>query len=142
VRGSFVTYRDGALWIGEYKKPKGGTLRVVPLAAVAAAREPAGLGPDAVAREFALSPAAQGAAFAPDGTLWISRSSSQFGSLQRVDPKTGAVRAEYEMVAGLEDLGIGADGLIWSVSEAGSQRWHNWASYFPLVIAIDPRKLR
>jgi len=62
--------------------------------------------------------------------------------LQKVDPKTGAVLASYAAVAGIEDLGFDADGLLWAVSEAGSKRWHNWPTYYPILFSIDTRALR
>ena len=82
------------------------------------------------------------AAFAPDGTLWTSQSTSQEGWLQKVDADTGAVLAKYMVAAGIEDLAFDAAGFLWSVSEAGSQRWSNWPTYFPVIFRIDPTKLR
>ena len=142
LRGSFLAHRGDALWIGEYKRPGPGEIHELPLTAVEAAAEPAGLGPEHVRRSFPVAPKSQGAAFDADGFLWLSQSNSQEGALQKVDPATGAVLAGYEAVAGIEDLGFDADGMLWSVSEAGSRRWHNWPTYFPVLFSIDVGALR
>ena len=54
------------------------------------------------------------------GNLWMTLSSSKHGDLQKVDPASGKVLAQYDMVIGIEDLGFDEDGRLWSVSEAGS----------------------
>ncbi|MGA8006465.1 MAG: hypothetical protein WCA17_10215, partial [Burkholderiales bacterium] len=90
---------------------------------------------------LAVAPRSQGASFDKDGFLWLSQSSSQFGALQKVDPRTGKVLASYPMVAGIEDLGFDPDGLLWAVSEAGSKRWHNWPTYYPILFSIEVRSL-
>ena len=45
------------------------------------------------------------------------------------------------MPGGLEDLGLAPDGKLWAVSEAGTQRWNRWNTFYPLVFEIDPAKL-
>ncbi len=64
------------------------------------------------------------------------------GQLQKLDPATGAVLAEYDMVIGIEDLGFDAEGKLWSVSEAGTQRWSKWSKTFPVIFQTDTAKLR
>lgn len=86
-------------------------------------------------------PNSQGASFDKDGFLWLSQRSSQFGALQKVDPKTGRVLASYPMVASIEDLGFDGDDMLWAVSEAGSKRWHNWPTFYPILFSIDVRRL-
>lgn len=142
LRGSFLAYRDGALWIGEYKKPQPGQIHVVPLDIVRTVPESPGLGPEHADRRLEAAPKSQGAAFDRDGYLWLSQSNSQAGSLQKVDAATGAVLATYAAVAGIEDLGFDADGLLWSVGEAGSKKWHNWPTFYPVLFAIDVKALR
>jgi 2-hydroxychromene-2-carboxylate isomerase len=53
-------------------------------------------------------------------------------------PRSGAVLASYAAPGGIEDLGCAPDGKLWAVSEAGSQRWSRWSTFYPLVFEIDP----
>lgn len=142
LKGSFLAARGDALWLGEYKKPKPGTVWEIPLAAFEAAQEPAGLTLDAARRSMPVAPMTQGAAFDREGRLWLSQSNSQIGGLQQVDPETGAVLASFRAMAGLEDIGFDAKGRLWASSEAGTRRWHNWPSFYPLLFAIDPGALQ
>jgi sugar lactone lactonase YvrE len=142
LRGSFLAYRAGALWIGDYKKPGPGRIWQVPLTVVENVTGPAGLTEAHATRSLPVATASQGAGFAPDGTLWTSQSTSQEGWLQKVDPDTGDVLAKFMVAAGIEDLAFDADGFLWSVSEAGSRRWSNWSTYFPVIFRMDPTKLR
>ncbi len=80
---------------------------------------------------------AQGGTFAPDGSLWLSFSSHDFGRIQQVDPATGKVLASYPLVSGTEDLSFDDQGRLWAVSEAGSLRWRNWRTSFPLAFRLD-----
>lgn len=141
LRGSFAAGSTDGLWIGEYKRSEGGALRYVTLAAVDAADPVAGLGPDAVSREIPAPVRAQGAATAPDGSLWVSASSSQFGRLYRLDPASGAVQAEFAAPVGTEDLGFDAAGRLWTVSEAGAAKYLNWPAFHPLVMRLRPAAL-
>jgi hypothetical protein len=142
LRGSFLAYRDAALWIGEYKKPKPGRIVRVSLDTIDAKPERSVLGEEEANASLEVAPKSQGASFDKDGLLWLSQSNSQAGALQKIDPKTGKVLASHAMVAGIEDLGFDADGVLWAVSEAGSKRWSNWPTYFPIVFSIDVGALR
>ncbi len=84
-----------------------------------------------------IFPASQGGCFDSDGNLWLSQSTSQYGLIQRIESDTGKVVKEYQMMAGIEDLGCGVDGKIWSLSETGSQRWSNWETFYPVVFSIQ-----
>ena len=85
---------------------------------------------------------AQGATFDAAGALWISTSNGRMGKLHRIDTRTGAVLAQHDAMAGLEDLARGSDGLLWAVGEAGSQRWNSWSTFFPLLFSFDPARLK
>ena len=74
--------------------------------------------------------------------LWITSSSSRFGLLTRIDPRTGARLASHEMVIGIEDIGFDAAGRLWAVSEAGSRRWLRWPKTFPIVFQLDVAHLK
>lgn len=142
LRGSFAAGTADGLWIGEYKRSSGAFLRYVTLDTVDAADPVAGLGPDAIAREVPAPVRSQGAAVHPDGTLWVSASSSQFGRLYRLDPATGAVKAEFPAPVGTEDLGFDAQGRLWTVSEAGAAKYRNWPAFHPVVMRLRPEALR
>lgn len=45
------------------------------------------------------------------------------------------------MVIGIEDVEFDDDGKLWSVSEAGSQRWLYWPQTFPVLFQIDVSRL-
>lgn len=90
---------------------------------------------------FPVTVKAQGAAFDAKGNLWMTQSGGTFGRLQKMNPRTGAVIASYEMVKGIEDIAFDARGRIWAVSEAGTLRWSEWGVYFPVVYAMDIAKL-
>ena len=141
LRGSFLAYRDGALWIGVYTRPEPGRIVRFPLKLIDAHPQWLELREEQASASLATATRSQGAAFDRDGFLWLSQSSSQFGRLQKVDPKSGKVLASYAAVDGIEDLGFDADGRLWAVSEAGSKRWFNWPTYYPILFSIDVRAL-
>ncbi len=142
LRGSFLAHSNGALWIGVYKKSQPGRIYRLPLTVIETTPEPPGLGEEHASTSLEVALKSQGASFDKDGFLWLSQSDSQTGALQKIDPKTGAVLASYAAVAGIEDLGFDAEGLLWSVSEAGARRWHNWPAYYPILFSIDTKALR
>jgi len=72
----------------------------------------------------------------------LTASSSKHGRLFKLDPKTGSILTRYEMVIGIEDIGFDSDGKLWSVSEAGSQRWLKWSKIFPVLFQLDVSKLK
>ena len=48
----------------------------------------------------------------------------------------------WNMPAGIEDISFGPDGMLWAVSEAGSQRWLQRDSAYPIVFALGPQRLK
>jgi sugar lactone lactonase YvrE len=137
VKGSFAAGSADALWLGSFAREGGGKLFKVPFGTL----KPTVAEADAT-HVVPLPTAAQGAAFDPAGRLWITRSTSRFGELRRLDPASGATQAQYSMPIGVEDLSFDADGGLWTVSEAGSRRWLRWTTFFPVVFRLDPAKLR
>jgi hypothetical protein len=89
---------------------------------------------------------AQGAAI-DGGELWIARSDWSWGTLDRLDPETGAPRRRYETAPGTEGIAFGSNGRLWAVSEAGSRHIYDYPilglfePFFPLVFAIDLSRL-
>ena len=137
VKGSFAAGSTDALWLGSFAREGEAKLFRVPFGALKSAVAEA----DAT-QVVPLPTAAQGAVFDPAGRLWITRSTSRFGELRRLDPASGATQVQYSMPIGVEDLSFDADGGLWTVSEAGSRRWLNWTTFFPVVFRLDPAKLR
>ncbi|EDP63466.1 hypothetical protein BAL199_20825 [alpha proteobacterium BAL199] len=142
IRGSFAAGTEQGLWIGEYKRSTGASLRFVSLASIDAADPATGLAGDVIEREIPTPARSQGATVAADGTLWVSASSSQFGKLYRLDPANGDVLAEFAAPVGTEDLGMDAAGRMWTVSEAGAGKYLNWPAFHPLVMRLQPSRLR
>ncbi len=85
---------------------------------------------------------AQGAAFDRGGDLWVSASGGEWGKLYRLD-RHGGPKAEYEMVAALEDLTVDPSGRLWGLSESGTRKYvTRWRTRFPLVFEIDVARLK
>jgi len=142
VKGSFVDFDGRDLWLGVYDKDESRAKSY--RFSLTIFEEFDGKGSLTEARALAVLPMpaeAQGAAFDRDGSLWITASGSRFGKLYKLDPKTGTRIASSDMVIGIEDIGFDAEGRLWAVSEAGSQRWLRWSKVFPIVFQIDPSKL-
>jgi hypothetical protein len=143
LKGTFVDFDGKDLWIGSYEKD---------LALSKAYRLSLGIFDrynqrPAIKEHLALSsvpiPAlANGMAFDANGAMWLATSNSKAGALHRLNAKTGEVTARFDMVSGLEDLSFDAQGALWAVSEAGSQRWSNWATTFPLIFQVNVALLK
>ena len=142
LRGSFLAYRDGALWIGAYTASQPGRIYRIPLEVIDSAQEQSGLSENDASASLEVVMKSQGASFDRDGFLWLSQSNSLQGSLQKLDPKTGKVLASYAAVPGIEGLGFDAHGMLWAVSEAGARRLQNWPTYYPILFSIDVKALR
>lgn len=137
LNGSFGDFDGADLWIGSYERDQPGRIWRIPLSA---------LTKDAIAESDATASApipqrAQGMAFA-HRSLWLTFSGSSFGRIARIDPGTGQEIKSYAMPAGIEDIGVADDGLIWAVSEAGAKKYIGWNTIYPLIFTIDPAKLK
>ena len=95
----------------------------------------------AATKALVIPPRVQGLAFDRRGGAWLTVSGSRDGALLRIDPNDGHVLATYPMTAGIEDIAVDDRGRIWATSESGSIRWSKWATNFPLVFSIDPKRL-
>ncbi|HVB16325.1 MAG TPA: hypothetical protein VNF04_07325, partial [Stellaceae bacterium] len=90
---------------------------------------------------------AQGAALGPHGGLWVARSDTRWGELDRIEPTAGAVERRYAVAAGIEGIAFDREGRLWAVSEAGARHTYDGffaalvTPFFPLVFAIDPQRL-
>lgn len=139
---NFLSFDGRLLWFGRYSRDDGSARLIAADPATLFSGSTKPFRAAEAVRSLPLPFHAQGATFDAQGNLWISASNGRMGRLYRIDTQTGAVLAQHEAMAGLEDLARGEDGLLWAVGEAGSQRWNSWATFFPLLFSFDPAALR
>jgi hypothetical protein len=137
VVGSFLAARGEDLWIGAYERRGKPKLWRMPLAAIDALPEGAGISGLQASGAIPAPLTSQGAAFAPDGALWVTQSGQKIGRLTRVDPASGAVRGRSNAPSGIEGVTFDGAGRMWAVSETGSKRWAGARAPFPYVYRID-----
>lgn len=143
VKGSFVDFDGIDLWVGVYDKDQSRSkVYRFTLTIFEEFNGRDGLSEGRALTVLSIPAAAQGAAFDRQGHLWITSSGSRFGTLYKLNAKTGERLASYDMVIGIEDIGFDAEGRLWSVSEAGSQRWLRWSKTFPIVFQLEVSRLR
>ena len=141
LRGSYATFDGKDAWIGTWTKDAA-TARMFRL-------EPRffddhdghTVQEERAVESIPVPLEAQGAAFDRQGNLWVSASNGKWGKLYRLD-RQGKVQAEYEMVAGLEDLTVDDEGRLWGLSESGTRKYLHWDTRFPFVFQIDTGALR
>ncbi|MEO7548563.1 MAG: hypothetical protein ABIT82_09085 [Ramlibacter sp.] len=141
LRGSYATFDGKDFWIGTWTKeqPKARMFRLDP--ALFDTSDGQTVREDRSLESIPVPLEAQGAAFDKQGNLWISASNSQWGKLYRLD-RQGNVKAEYAMVAGLEDLTVDEQGRLWGLSESGTQKYMAWTTRFPYIFMIDTARLK
>jgi hypothetical protein len=138
VKGSFAASDASGFWIGEYARDASGKMFRFPWAAL---QKQALTEADAI--EVLPSPVyAQGAAIDGHGALWVMRSGSKFGELVKLDRRSGVIVARFVMPAGAEGISFAPDATLWTLSEAGSQRWNEWEAFYPLAFRFDPKSLK
>ena len=143
LKGSFIAFDGADLWTGVHDKGAAASrLYRLPLSIFDGPVPGGGLAEERALGSIPVPVMAQGAAFDSRGNLWTSSSSSRFGSLYRLDPRTGEPLAQYTTVIGIEGLSFDAAGLLWSVSEAGTRRWLRWSMTYPFIFQLDLNKLR
>jgi hypothetical protein len=142
VKGSFVDFDGASVVVGSYEKDAArAKAHFLPLSIF---DTPSGktVNEGIAVRTIPIPAEAQGAAFDKEGNLWISASGGKFGTLHKLDARTGRSLSSYEMVIGIEDLAFDDEGRLWSVSEAGSLRWQKWSKTYPLLFRIVLDKLQ
>lgn len=141
LRGSYATFDGKDFWIGTWTKeePKARMFRLDPR--LFDDSDGQTVKEDRALESIPVPLEAQGAAFDAAGNLWVSASNDKWGRLYRLD-RQGKVLAQYEMVAGLEDLTIDAQGQLWGLSESGTRKYLAWETKFPYIFRIDTGKLR
>lgn len=141
LRGSYATHDGNDAWIGTWTKEpsKARMFRLDPR--LFEDSDGQTVREDRALESIPVPLEAQGAAFDKAGNLWISASNSKFGKLYRLD-RQGTVKAEYDMVPGLEDLAVDDSGRLWSLSESGTRKYLHWETRFPFIFQIDTTRLR
>lgn len=142
LKGSFVDFDGTSLFVGSSEKDASKANGFFLPLSVFETHNGKTINEDIASKSYSIAAIAQGAAFDQQGNLWMTFSNSKQGELQKVNPNSGEVLAQYEMVIGIEDLGFAPNGRLWSVSEAGSLRWSNWSETFPIVFQMDVTKLK
>jgi hypothetical protein len=59
---------------------------------------------------------AQGAAIAPSGKLWVSRSEIGRGSLEKLDIASDLIQQRYAVPGGIEGISLDASGRMWATA--------------------------
>jgi DNA-binding beta-propeller fold protein YncE len=141
LRGSYATFDGKDAWIGTWTKeqPKARMFRLDPR--LFDDYDGQTVKEDRAMESIPVPLEAQGAAFDKAGNLWVTASNSRWGKLYRLD-RQGNVKAEYPMVAGLEDLTFDDAGRLWGLSESGTRKYIAWETRFPYIFAIDIDKLK
>jgi hypothetical protein len=141
LRGSYAAFDGKDAWIGTWTKeqPKARMFRLDPR--LFDDYDGQTVKEDRAVESIPVPLEAQGAAFDKAGNLWVSASSGKFGKLYRLD-RQGNVKAQYEMVAGLEDLTVDEAGRLWGMSESGTRKYLEWETKFPYIFQIDVGKLK
>ena len=139
---SFLAWHAGHLWFGPYEKHGEPRLYRYPVSEAFPEHGSVYLTADDDVHSIPIDVRTQGAAFDAEGRLWLSQSGGDGGVVQRLDAETGDLLDLFAVAAGTEDLSFDDDGMLWSVSEAGSLRWRHWETYFPLIFSLDVAQLK
>ncbi len=140
LRGSYAAFDGKDAWIGTWTKeqPKARMFRLDPRLFD---HDGETVREDRAVESIPVPLEAQGAAFDKAGNLWVSASNGKWGKLYRLD-RQGNVKAQYAMVAGLEDLTVDDSGRLWGLSESGTRKYLHWETRFPYIFQIDVGKLK
>ena len=145
VSGGLAASTPDGIWLGTYENGPGRLFRFT-AATLARLSDGETLGASQAATVMNIPDHAQGAAIGGGG-LWIARSDWSRGTLDRLDPATGAPQRRYETAPGTEGISFDSDGRLWAVSEAGARHIYDhsflglFEPFFPLVFALDLSRL-
>jgi hypothetical protein len=145
VIGGLAASTPDGIWLGTYEDGPGRLFRFT-AATLARLSDGQTLEASQAATVLTIPDHAQGAAIG-GAELWIARSDWNWGTLDRLDPVTGAPQRRYEIAPGTEGIAFGNAGRLWAVSEAGSRHIYDhpfldlFQPFFPLVFALDLSRL-
>lgn len=141
LRGALAASGWGEIWIGTYEEDRPGKIFKYDRAALDALADRAVLGEQLASATVTIPSYAQGAAVAPSGKLWISRSEVGWGSLEKLDIASGLVEQRYAVPGGIEGISFDASGQLWAVSEAGARHFPWQYPFFPVIFQLDIERL-
>jgi hypothetical protein len=145
VIGGLAASTPNGIWLGTYEEGPGRLFRFM-AATLARLSDGETLEASHAATVLTIPDHAQGAAI-DGGGLWIARSDWNWGTLDRLDPVTGAPQRRYEIAPGTEGIAFHDAGRLWAASEAGSRHIYDhpfldlFQPFFPLVFALDLSRL-
>ena len=139
VIGGLAASTPDGIWLGTYEDGPGRLFRFT-AATLARLSDGETLEASQAATVLSIPDHAQGAAIGGGG-LWIARSDWNWGTLDRLDPVTGAPQRRYEIAPGTEGIAFGNAGRLWAVSEAGSRHIydHPFLDLFQPFFAVGLR---
>ncbi|MGH7092342.1 MAG: hypothetical protein ACREFB_02250 [Stellaceae bacterium] len=146
VVGGLAASSANGIWLGTYDETGPGRLYHFSAAILAKLRDGDTLTVRQAAAVLTIPDHAQGAAFSV-GELWVARSDTRWGTLDRRDPASGALQHRYAAAPGIEGIAFDASGGLWAVSEAGARHFYDHPfvgliePFFPLVFALDVSRL-
>jgi sugar lactone lactonase YvrE len=141
VIGGLAASTPDGIWLGTYEDGPGRLFRFT-AATLARLSDGETLEASQAATMLTIPDHSQGAAIGGGG-LWIARSDWSWGTLDRLNPATGALQRRYEIAPGTEGIAFDSAGRLWAVSEAGSRHIYDhpflglFEPFFPLVFALD-----
>ena len=142
LKGSFVDFDGKDLWVGSSEKEIDKARAHKLSTDIFLKPSSDSIGENKATHVIPIPTEANGLAFDAKGQVWLTASNSKYGALYKLNAKTGEVLQKFEMVIGIEDLGFDENGMLWSVSEAGTRRWSKWAYTFPVIFRIEVEKLK
>ena len=116
IKGSYIAGTPEGLWFGEFKRDANATLYHVRYANLSGS-----IGLSSATKAVALPSQVQGAEWDQTGKLWITRSTSKYGELLRLNAADGVIEARFSLPAAVEGLSFDQTGALWTISEAGSK---------------------
>lgn len=141
LKGALAASGEGEIWIGTYEEDRPGRIFRFALAVLEALPDRAVVREEMASAEQVIPSYAQGAAVAPSGKLWVSRSEIGWGSLEKLDIASGRVEQRYPVSGGTEGIAFDPAGRLWAVSEAGARHFPWRYPFFPVVFELDLRQL-